>query len=232
VVAAAVGGWLWISGCRPAAVENERVERVEKEPARMTAGGPAAAVSDGWVECTPGPAGEWRPVAGGDGGWDREAGVLRIFQAGGLAGLRWTGVPPSPPFEVELEARRVEGADFFCGLTVPTRSPQECVSLIVGGWGGVVVGISSIDGLDASENETMSTATFENGRWYRIRLQFADERLAAWIDGTQVVDVSTRDRRLSLRAGPIEECAPFGLSTWESTGEIRAIRWRGLAAGK
>lgn len=48
----------------------------------------------------------------------------------------------------------MSSSEFFCGLTVPVRTGTECVSLIVGGWGGSLVGISSIDGLDASETST------------------------------------------------------------------------------
>ena len=35
------------------------------------------------------------------------------------------------------------------------------VHLIVGGWGGTVVGLSSIDGMDASENETTITESLK-----------------------------------------------------------------------
>ena len=171
-------------------------------------------------------------VAGDKGGWDEAAGVLRIPAGFDLAGVRWTGAVPGAPFEVELEARRTDGRDFFCGLTVPTRTERECVSLIVGGWGGMLVGISSLDDLDASENETGTTRTFEDDRWYRIRLRFADEQLAAWIDDQPVIEVSTRNRRLALRPGPIDACAPFGLATWNTGAELRGIRWRRLAAAE
>ena len=46
-----------------------------------------------------------------------------------------------------------------------------------------------------------------------------------WIDDVQVVDADTEDRRLSLREGPIEECAPFGLATWVTKAELRGVRW-------
>ena len=180
-----------------------------------------------WVECVPGEAGEWVDIHGeGPAGWDAAAGLLRIPRGEGLAGVRWTGAPPVAPFEVELEARRTNGHDFFCGLTVPTRSTRECVTLIVGGWGGELVGISSLDDRDASENETARTKTFEPNRWYRIRLRFGDEHLAAWIDDQQLIDTDTTHRRLSLRYGPIDACAPFGLATWETGAELRSVRWR------
>jgi hypothetical protein len=123
-------------------------------------------------------------------------------------------------------AMRKDGTDFFCAITFPARGTDECVTLIVGGWGGSLVGISSIDGKDASENETRSTQAFEPGAWYRIRLLREGERIAAWINNKKVVDVDTTGKKLSLREGPISECAPFGLATWQTTAVIRNVRWR------
>ena len=36
-------------------------------------------------------------------------------------------------YELRLEAKRVEGGDFFCGLTFPVG--KEYCTLILGGWG-------------------------------------------------------------------------------------------------
>lgn len=192
-----------------------------------------AGSGDGWVKVAPSAGEKWEPLPPcGEVKWDEAGGVLRLGKCEDLTGVRWTGPPPVVPFEVELEARRVEGTDIFCGLTVPARGKDECVTLVVGGWGGQLVGISSIDGYDASENETSSQREFENGRWYRIRLRAEASRLQAWIDDEPVVDFETEGRRLSLRFGPIEGCAPFGLATWQTTGELRGVRWRPLAAAK
>ncbi|MEZ6113002.1 MAG: hypothetical protein R3C99_18620 [Pirellulaceae bacterium] len=64
---------------------------------------------------------------------------------------------PKTNYELSLEAKRLDGTDFFCGLTFPVGD-THC-SFIVGGWAGGVVGLSSIDGLDASENQTTKTAS-------------------------------------------------------------------------
>ena len=133
------------------------------------------------------------------------------------------------PYELVLEARKMSGADFFCGLTFPVSSPEECVTLIVGGWGGGTIGISSIDGLDASENETTSYGFFESKKWYAIRVLVEEGRLSAYIDGEQRVDLLTKGRKLGLRSGVIESCAPLGLAAWQTAAEIRALRWRSLA---
>jgi len=52
------------------------------------------------------------------------------------------------------------------------------------------------------------------------------ERLQAWIDDRQMVDEDITGRRLSLRSGPIEDCAPLGLASWATRAEMRGIRWR------
>ncbi len=44
-----------------------------------------------------------------------------------------------------------------------------------------------------------------------------------WIDGEKLIDADTTGKALSLRQGGIEECAPFGLATWETTARIKDI---------
>jgi len=119
---------------------------------------------------------------------------------------------------------RVEGSDFFCALTFPVA--DSCCSLIVGGWGGGVVGLSSLDGMDASENETSQFMRFDTGRWYRVRVRVTRNRIEAWIDKNKVVNVITTDRRISVRPGDIELSQPFGLASWQTTGALREIKWR------
>jgi hypothetical protein len=157
-----------------------------------------------------------------------QPGSLRLNWGEALSAIRWTGSPPTLPFEIELQARRLDGTDFFCGLTFPTRPTGECLTWVVGGWGGGTVGLSSIDDLDAAANEATSHRSFEKERWYSLRLRRVGERIEAWIDGEQVIDLDTTGRKLSLRPGPIDICAPFGLATWQSSGEFRALQWRPL----
>jgi hypothetical protein len=153
-------------------------------------------------------------------------GVLRLGWGESLSAAKWTGAPVAPPFVIELEARRIDGTDFFCGLTFPAGPGGACLTWIVGGWGGALVGLSSIDGEDASRNETRSYRSFEAGRWYRLELEHGGARIRARVDGETVIDFHAAGKALSLRPGPIEVCAPFGLATWQSTGEFRALRWR------
>jgi hypothetical protein len=170
--------------------------------------------------------GEWEGVSGGEVDTGEP---LRLGWGETMTSVRWKGKPPTPPFELELMAKRVDGTDFFCAITFPVRGMEECVTFVVGGWGGGTVGISSIDGKDASENETTTYGKFETDVWCAIRLVRNGERIEAWINGEKVVDVDTTGKALALRPGSIEECAPFGLATWQTTGLIRNVRWRGLA---
>ena len=139
----------------------------------------------------------------------------------GCTGVTWKGDFPKVDYEITLEARRVEGNDFFCGITFPAGD-FPC-TLILGGWGGTVVGLSSINGMDASENETTVLRSFEKGRWYLVRLRVAGDRISAWIDNESVVDFEIGDKILSIRP-EVYLSLPFGIASWRTTGEVRNIR--------
>lgn len=141
-----------------------------------------------------------------------------------LTGVTWTNPPPTGDYELTLEAMKVDGSDFFCALTFPAAG-GHC-SLIVGGWGGGVVGISSVDGMDASENETTKFLSFEQKRWYRIRVRVTKGKIEAWIDKEKVVDLVTADRRLDVRIGEIELAKPLGISAYQTRAAWRDIKVR------
>jgi len=147
---------------------------------------------------------------------------LLVLDQGYLTGITWTNAAPKTNYELSLEASRVSGNDFFCGLTFPIANTN--VTLIVGGWGGGVVGISSIDGNDASSNETTKFMSFEKDRWYAIRVRVTPKKLEAWIDKEKVVDLATEGKTLGLRSGPIEESVPLGIATYETQAHLRNIK--------
>lgn len=136
---------------------------------------------------------------------------------------------PKMDYEVTLEGKKVEGNDFFCTTTFPVG--DAFCSLVVGGWSGKVVGLSSIDGMDASENETRKDQEFKTNQWYRIRLRVSQQRIEAWIDHEKVVDLDTTDRRISIRI-ECNACEPFGIATYMTTGVVRDIRVRTLGAAE
>lgn len=133
---------------------------------------------------------------------------------------------PRMNYEISLEAMRTEGGDFFCGLTFPIG--ESAVTFIVGGWGGMVTGISCIDNSDASDNETTTGKDYQNNRWYRIRVRVTPTKLEAWVDDEQVVDVETTGRKLDLRFGDISKSLPLGIAAYETGAALRNIRLRRL----
>jgi len=166
---------------------------------------------------------------GGHGEVAVENGQLTIHTGAMLSGVsRANDDIPKTDYEIELEARKVDGGDFFCGMTFPVG--DSFCSFIIGGWGGGVVGLSSIDGLDASENETTKYMSFPKDHWFSIRLRVTQAKIQAWIDSEQMVDQSIVGRKISLRAGEIYLSEPFGIATWQTTGALRNIRLRRLAA--
>jgi len=175
----------------------------------------------------------WRETAfAGHGDVHCQSGVVVLGMGSPFTGVNWTNEFPKVNYEVALDAMRVMGSDFFCGLTVPVGT--NFCSLIVGGWGGSLVGISSLDGMDASENETTKFKNFESGHWYRIRMRVTEKKIQAWIDKEKLIDVSIADRRISVRPGDIELSEPFGLAAWQATAALREIMFRPVSgpAGK
>ena len=134
---------------------------------------------------------------------------------------------PHVNYEVAFEAQRVEGSDFFVGLTFPVEKSHA--SLILGGWAGSVCGISSIDHADASENSTSSFREFKSGQWYKVRLRVMKDRLEAWLDEEQIVDVDVAGKKLSVRV-EVDASKPFGFCSYRTKSALRNIRVRELNA--
>ena len=152
-------------------------------------------------------------------------GAIILKEGGPQTGISWTGDLPRDHYEVKLEAMRVDGSDFFCGLTFPVAH-EQC-TLILGGWGGCLVGLSNVDGQHAAENETTTGVTFENGRWYRIELRVSAAGIEAWIDDQQQIDLDRSGKRFSIWAEQ-DPVAPFGVATWYTSGALRNITMRRL----
>jgi len=169
----------------------------------------AAADKDGWQPLFNGKDLDgWKVTNyGGEGDVLVENGEVIISQGADLSGIHTDKKLPKTNYEVQYEAMREAGSDFFAGITFPIGD-NHC-SLICGGWGGGVCGISSLDGMDASENETTSYQQFEKGKWYKFRLVVTDNHINAWIDDKQIVDVDTTDRKVGVRF-EVERSKPFG----------------------
>jgi hypothetical protein len=144
----------------------------------------------------------------------------------GCTGITWKRAFPRTGYEVSLDAMRIAGNDFFCGITFPDGK-NPC-TLIIGGWGGTTVGLSSIDGKDASKNETTSLRNFDNNKWYHIRLLVTETYIQSWIDGDKVVDFTPGNKKLSIRP-EVELSRPFGITSWYTTAAVRNIRLERIA---
>jgi hypothetical protein len=151
-------------------------------------------------------------------------GLLVLHRGNPFVGVNGLKEIPKVNYEIAFDAMRLEGDDFFCGLTFPVGD-SHC-SLIVGGWGGGLVGLSNLDGASAAENETTQYVSFESGRWYRIRLRVTEQRIQAWIEQKQVVDLLTVGRLFEVRFGEIMLSRPFGLCAWDTSAAYRAIKIR------
>ena len=139
----------------------------------------------------------------------------------GCTGVTYTKPFPESNYEVSLDAMKVSGSDFFCGMTFPVKDTY--CSFIVGGWGGPVVGLSTIDGKDASENDTKTLMNFEHEVWYHVRLQVTESKIAAWIDDKQVVDFNIDGHAIDIRP-EVTLSRPFGICSWNTTAALRNIR--------
>ena len=154
-------------------------------------------------------------------------GLLLFAKGDPFVGVNYTNAIPKVNYEVVLDAMIVSGSDFFCGLTFPVK--DSFCSFIVGGWGGSVVGLSSLDGADASENETTHFISFEKGRWYRIRVRVTEHKIEAWVEQKKVANVVYTGRKVSLRIGEIIMSKPFGLASYSTSAAYRGIKIRDVS---
>jgi hypothetical protein len=150
-------------------------------------------------------------------------GKIILGMGDGCTGITLVRDFPKINYEVTLDAMRVEGNDFFCGMTFPVG--KDPCTLIIGGWGGTTVGLSSINGKDASENETTTLRKFEKNRWYNIRLVVTQSAIRTWIDSVKVVDFVIENKKLSIRP-EVELSKPFGIASWRTTAALRNIHVR------
>lgn len=181
---------------------------------------------------------QWKPLSkkwvacqfGGDGPTEitpneKDGASIKADIGDPLSGVRWDGDVAKENYEIELEGRRTEGFDFFCGLTFPVGDSH--VTFVLGGWGGGVVGISNIDGMDASENEQAFYKTFTNGEWQKIRVRVDPQQIQCWINDKLAIEQSRSDHRFDLRY-EMEVCRPLGIAAYMCKAEYRNIRMREL----
>jgi hypothetical protein len=162
---------------------------------------------------------------GGQGDVYVKDGAIYMEMGSYATGITWTGPVVRMNYEITLQAQRVEGTDFFCALTFPVA--ENPCTLVLGGWGGSLCGLSNLDYYDAANNETTQFVQFENGKWYDVRLRVVPNRIQAWLDGEELVDVDTTGRKIDIRI-EMDLCQPLGIATWVTTGAVRNIHLKKL----
>ncbi|MBA61598.1 MAG: hypothetical protein CMJ76_04460 [Planctomycetaceae bacterium] len=155
-----------------------------------------------------------------------EEGVLKLGKGSPASGVRVKREFPKMNYEVEFEARRVEGSDFFCGLTFPIN--DSYCTLIIGGWGGGVVGLSNIDTMAAIENETTRYLEVKDKQWYQVALTVSEEQIQVWIDNLEYANVKTKKHKFDIWWEQ-EPARPFGFVCWNTSAEFRNIRLKPVA---
>jgi hypothetical protein len=165
--------------------------------------------------------GSWRPVNfGGEGAVSIVDGAIRLERGNDLTGVVWSGAPLGRDYRLIVEARRIDGTDFFGAITFPVAG-AHC-TFVAGGWGGSVVGFSSLDGLDASENETSRSMPFEDRRWYKLAVDVTPTRMQGLIDDVVVAEATVAGRQVDVRV-EMNPCRPLGIASWRTTSDLRAI---------
>jgi Domain of Unknown Function (DUF1080). len=203
------------------------------------------------------------PKIEGDKKAEVKDGVIILGREGLTPGIKYNKEFPKSNYEIIYEAKRVAGYDFFGTITFPVKE-SHC-SFVNGGWGGFVTGISSINGYDASENETSSYYEFKDRQWYRFRICVSDDRILVWFHPAEddeedaekegetaasdkkpeskeevekrediekpKVDLMLEDKEITTRL-EVSFYKPLGLTTWNTEGHIRDIRYRELSLGE
>ena len=162
-----------------------------------------------------------------EGGIEVTNGHMNLEMTDGISSITWQKDFPKTNYEIRLQAMRIEGGDFFCGLTFPVQ--KDYCSFIVGGWGGTVVGLSSIDGEDAARNDSTKYQRFETGKWYSIRVRVTEHRIQAWIDDQPMVDQPLAGKKISIRP-EVGSSKPLGIASWNTTAGLKGIEYRRLSA--
>ena len=138
-----------------------------------------------------------------------------------------TPILPRTNYRLTWQARRTLGSDFFSTVLFPVG--EDVCSVVVGGWGGGVIGLSSLDGVDAVENSTTEFMRFEKDRWYDFVLEVRPHTVLFKIDGTEMFEIDPTEYQVTTRV-EMEPLGSFGLATFQTSGEFRNLRLYRLKA--
>lgn len=181
-----------------------------------------------WIDLSPHLMPEaWQATSfGGEGEIEFLADAVELGFGSPLTGLHWAGdLPLGPAYQLEVEASRIDGTDFFCGLNFPIG--ESAATVVLGGWGGALCGLSCIDGLDASMNATRSFQSFEPGESVRLRVEVSARQVRAWLDEEPLFVIERGGAQFELRT-EVTPGGRLGISSFQTRARIHAVRWRAL----
>ncbi|MEZ6089647.1 MAG: DUF1080 domain-containing protein [Pirellulaceae bacterium] len=182
--------------------------------------------ADGWIDLPLREGKVWDACNfGGDGEVEFQPSQVILNMGDPMTGIRLVKPFPKEAYEFRFEANRLEGFDFFVGFTFPVAE-SHC-SLILGGWSGSVVGLSNINGNDASDNPTTRDGEFDNNRWYRVRVRVDPQAITAWVDDERIVHQTRRNVEFGIR-GEMDPSTPLGISAYQCKVAYRNIQYRPL----
>ena len=111
--------------------------------------------------------------------------------------------------------------------TASSANSAQAGSLICGGWGGGLIGLSSINGNDASENETTGFHQFKNKKWYAFRVRVDKKHITVWIDDKETIQVERENNKFSLR-GEVFKSKPVGYCVFQSIVDIKEWEYQAV----
>jgi hypothetical protein len=164
---------------------------------------------------------------GGEGEVTVEDGQIILRMGQPLTGITWKdgAAIPKDNYEISLQAMKRKGDDFFCALTFPVRDTHA--SFVIGGWAGTVIGLSSINGSDASENETTQYEKLDHNKWYNVRVRVADGKIECWLNDKQMVDVELEGNRISTRI-EVDPNKPLGVCCYNVESGLKDVKLKRL----
>jgi len=161
---------------------------------------------------------------GGEGEVEWRDGTLVLPMGSPLTGIFWPGgLPQSQNYQLEVSATRQSGNDFFCGLTFPVGDAHATV--VLGGWGGGLCGLSCVDDEDAGTNATRSYQSFAQGQSYTLLLEVQANSIRAWLDSELLFDQKITGHKISLRTEMLPS-QPLGIASFMTRAGIHSVRWR------
>jgi hypothetical protein len=138
-------------------------------------------------------------------------------------GAKGTGIAidrdfPTSNYEVTWEALRLRGGGDFFSFVFPVGD-APC-AFVIGQ--GNCLGLEAVDGRGPNNDPTMRKMTFQNGRWYKLRLRVTDEKVEVWIDQDKLTDQPLAGHKITM-VDAFNSLKPFGFLSWGAEAALRNI---------